>query len=474
VGTPKPRAAVAAAIAVAFLSGAVQAPSGSAAASCGGVKHAGHWDTITLPASSSKTSPSAVSQIDIRTYPAVAVSSRTGDITVTDAARTGLWHSADGGCTWRSSLSLSSVAGFDGDWLTNLGYQFSSVAVADPSTGQPIVYAAAVPYQGTGQDIAVAARYGSFGFAPDETTLRLFMFVSRDGGATWRQSYADSSPADLENDALHPACMNGSITVSARQPSSVFVDCARNSGDGTSVLYASSDSAAHWSTPAATSMPPTPYMPAAGFAEGLGSGATLWLPGNVYVTPKNAPPKPYVTIYRSHDRGATWQPMSLRADKVCDVNTTGWVVYTATSRSRGNVIAMWSPAALMRSANGGATWTRAIPFTSDSDPGDYEGAAVSGPGDATTYAIGGWPARATDNGTNFRPWNKDLRTRHVLLVLGDRGKWRTIGRLPAPVNSALYEMQAGWWHGAAVYGLALTPAGTDQAGFVATLLRYRP
>lgn len=461
------------AVAVAILAGTAQAPSGSAATGCAGVKHNGHWDTISLPASSSYTPPATTPrQTDTSTYPVVAVSRRTGDITATDAARTSLWHSADGGCTWHSAFALGAVPGPDGGWLANLGYQFSSLAVADGTSGRPVLYAAAVPYSGAGQDAAIAANYGSFGFAPDGTTLRLFVFVSRDGGTTWKQTYVDATPADIESDALHPVCMNGSVAVTLGQPSTVYVDCQRDTGDPTSVLYTSSDSAAHWTTQTAKDMPGTPYMPASGFTAEPGTGSTLWMPGNITVTGKKAPPKEYVTIYRSRDRGASWQPTSLRADKVCDPNTTGWVVLTATSMTRVKVVTMWSPAALMNSTNGGATWTRAIPFTGDT--ADYEGAAVTGPHDTTTYAIGAWPSRSNDWGTNFRPWAKDLRTRHVLFALGPRGTWHTIGTVPAPVNSALYEVQAGWWQGGAVYGVAVAQSSSNAAGFSATLLRYRP
>jgi hypothetical protein len=469
---------VAIATIAAVLAGTVGATLGPAAAatSCAGVKHAGHWDTIGLPSSSSYTPSNAAggAALDTSTYPLTAVSRRTGDITVTDAARTGIWHSADGGCSWHSVFSLSQVSGSDGTWLNDMGYQFSSFAVAEGTGAHPLLYAAAVPFHGTGQDASIAIHAGTFGFGPDEVTLRLFMFVSRDGGATWKQTYTDSSLADVESDALHPACMNGSVVVNSASPSSVFVQCQRNSGDPTSALYASTDSAAHWATATAKNMPPTPYMPALGFGGGLGAGSTLWMPGNVTVQEDAKTWKPYVTIYRSMDRGATWKPTALRADKVCDVNTTGWVVSTAMSTPRGKTIAMWSAAAFLRSANGGTTWTRALPFTGGSGDNDYEGAAISGPADNTTYVVAAWPRKSADWGTNFRPWGNDLRAGHALLILDSRGKWRTVGTIPVPANTAFYEMQAGWWHGSAVYGLALTQNSTTKTAFAATLLRYRP
>jgi hypothetical protein len=447
----------------------------ASAASCAGVKHAGHWDTIALPAAASYTpAATAVAQVDSNTYPLVATSRRTGDITVTDAARTGLWHSPDGGCTWKQSFSLGDVGGYDGAWLTDLDYQFSSLAVADAAGARPVLYAAAVPYSGTGQDVAIATQHGSFGFVPSESTLRLFVFVSRDGGATWKPAVSDATPADLQNEALHPACMNGSLAAAVDQSSAVFIHCNRHSGDGTSVLYASSDAAAHWTVPAAKNIPPTPYMPASGFAIGVDRGTTLWMPGNITETPKNQPPKTYVTMYHSADRGVSWQATAMRADKVCDVNSTGWLVQTATSGARGKTIAMWSPAALLRSTNGGLAWKRAAPFTNLNDRADYEGAAIAGPDDATTYAIGAWPPRSDDWNTNFRPWDKDLRTRHVLLMLTRRAKWQTIGAVPVAANSTLLQVQSGWWHGTVVYGLALIQSSANARAFVAKILRYRP
>lgn len=438
------------------------------------MKHAGHWDTISLPSSSSYTPASSTTPAataDTHTYPLTAVSRRTGDVTATDAARTGIWHSADGGCTWHSVFSLSQVTGNDGTWLTDLDYQFSSLVAGDGSGSRPTLYAAAVPHSGNGQTASTLTYYGTFGAGPN-VTLRLFTFVSRDGGATWKQTNTDSSLSDIQNDALHPACMNGSLAVESDRPATVSIHCQRSPGDGTSALYTSSDSGAHWTAPAAKNIPSSPYMPALGFGSGLGNGSTLWIPGNISV-PQNKDMKTFVTVYRSTDHGASWQSVALRADKVCDVNTTGWLVSTATSPPRGKTIAMWSPAAFMRSTNGGATWTRAVPFVGGTGDPDYEGAAITGPSDNTTYVVAGWPHRADDWGTNFRPWSLDLRTGHALLTLDRRGRWQTVSAVPAPNNTALYEVQAGWWYGSAVYGLAITQNSTAKTAFTATLLRYR-
>jgi hypothetical protein len=117
---------------------------------------------------------------------------------------------------------------------------------------------------------------------------------------------------------------------------------------------------------------------------------------------------------------------------------------------------------------------RATAYSGGNGDTDYEGAAITGPSDNTTYAVAAWPRRSADWGTNFRPWGTDVRTGHALLSLDRRGKWRTIGTVPAPNNTALYEVQAGWWHGSAVYGLALTQNSSQKTAFAATLLRYRP
>jgi hypothetical protein len=239
---------------------------------------------------------------------ALAVAPQGGRVLVgIDGGRPGSWlfASDDAGTTWRTARGMAGAVGV--------------TAIAFAPGNRSIAYAGVITRR--------SGRLGS-GF-----------FASSDGGTTWR-ARAWKSTVGIFRRQL-PAAID-TIVVDPRRPLTIY---AVTHG----ILRRSLNGGASWAV-ARNGLPPTLDNPSGRTQQlAAGRGGTLY-----YATGRRSGPG---QVYRSVNRGASWQPAGLGLPPV----VPGWsLLALAGDATRGGLIYAATGRGLYLTTNSGRSWRRAL------------------------------------------------------------------------------------------------------------------